>query len=140
MTHTTYSVGQLANKAGCGVETVHYYEKIGIMPEPPRTEGGHRMYGLPHVKRLNFIRRTRALGFSIEQIRELLKFIDEPGHFCGEIKGMAMLQAREVQKKIDDLQRLQAALNDMAAQCKGQDYTLDDCPIIEALYVADNEP
>jgi len=99
MTHTTYSVGQLANKAGCGVETVHYYEKIGIMPEPPRTEGGHRMYGFPHVKRLNFIRRTRALGFSIEQIRELLKFIDEPGHFCGEIKGMAMLQAREVQKK-----------------------------------------
>jgi len=130
-----FSIGQLAKKTACKVETVHYYEKTGLMPEPPRTEGGHRQYSLPHVKRLNFIRRNRELGFRIEQIKELLRFIDEPNHYCGEIKAMAMLQSREVQQKIDDLERLKAALNQMVTQCKGEDYTIDDCPIIDALYV-----
>jgi MerR family mercuric resistance operon transcriptional regulator len=134
--HTTpYPIGQLAKQANCKVETVHYYEKIGLMPEPPRTEGGHRVYALSHIKRLNFIRRSRELGFSIEQIKELLKFIDEPNHYCGEVKAMAMLQAREVQKKIDDLQRLQFALNKMVNLCKGSSYSIDNCPIIDALYV-----
>ncbi len=135
MTDHVFSIGQLARRAGCKVETVHYYEKTGLMPEPPRTEGGHRCYALADVKRLNFIRRSRELGFSIEQIRELLRFIDEPDHYCGEIKAMAMQQAREVQKKIDDLERLKDGLNRMVAQCKGEGYSMDDCPIIEALYV-----
>lgn len=129
-----YSVGQLAKETGCKVETVHYYEKIGIMPEPPRTEGGHRVYTLPHVKRLNFIRRSRELGFRIEQIKDLLKFIDEPNHYCGEVRAMAMLQARVVQEKIDNLQRLQSALNEMVTQCKGSDNSIDDCPIVDALF------
>lgn len=135
MNTTQFSIGQIAKQAKCKVETVHYYEKSGLMPEPPRTEGGHRIYSLPHVKRLTFIRRCRELGFSIEQIRGLLKFIDEPNHYCGEVKAMAMLHAREVQQKIDDLQRLQSALNDMVTKCKGADYSIDDCPIIDALYV-----
>ncbi len=131
-----YSIGQLAKLAACKVETIHYYEKTGLMPEPPRTEGGHRSYALQHVKRLNFIRRSRELGFTIEQIRKLLRFIDEPDHYCGEIKAMAMQQAREVQQKINDLERLKEGLNLMVAQCKGQGYSVDDCPIIEALYIA----
>jgi len=130
-----YSIGQLAQKANCKVETVHYYEKTGLMPEPPRTEGGHRSYDIRHVKRLNYIRRSRELGFSIEQIKELLKFIDEPDHYCGEIKAMAMLQAREVQQKINDLEKLKIALNDMVRQCKGNNLSIDNCPIIDALYV-----
>ena len=129
-----YSVGELAAAGGCKVETVRYYEKVGLMPEPPRTEGGHRLYSLDLLKRLTFIRCSRELGFSIEQIRGLLRFVDEPGHTCGEVKGMAMLQARAVQEKIDDLKRLQKALNAMAARCKGKDYALKDCPIIDALY------
>ena len=135
MITTEFSIGQLAKQAKCKVETVHYYEKSGIMPEPPRTEGGHRVYALTHVKRLNFIRRCRKLGFSIEQIKELLKLIDEPGHYCGEVKAMAMLQSRDIQQKIDDLQRLQVGLNEMVRHCKGADYSIEDCPIIEALYV-----
>jgi MerR family mercuric resistance operon transcriptional regulator len=129
-----YSVGELAAAGSCKVETVRYYEKIGLMPEPPRTEGGHRLYSLDLLKRLTFIRRSRALGFPIEQIRGLLHFVDEPGHTCGEVKDMAILQARAVQEKIDDLKRLQKALNDMAARCKGKSYALKDCPIIDALY------
>ena len=129
-----FSIGKLAKQANCKVETVHYYEKTGLMPEPPRTEGGHRVYALEHAKRLNFIRRSRELGFSIEQIKELLRFIDEPDHYCGEVKAMAMQQARVVQQKINDLERLKTGLNQMVAQCKGQGYSVEDCPIIDALY------
>lgn len=137
MNSIQFTIGQLAKRAKCKVETVHYYEKSGLMPEPPRTEGGHRIYELSHIKRLNFIRRCRELGFSIKHIKELLKFIDEPNHYCGEVKAMAMLQAREVQQKIDDLQRLKKALNDMMIKCKGADYSINDCPIIDALYIED---
>ena len=131
---TCYSVGDLATACGCKVETVRYYEKTGLLPNPPRTMGGHRVYSLEHLKRLVFIRRSRDLGFTIAQISELLRFIDEPDHNCGEVKAMAMLHARTVQKKINDLQRLQKALNDMAVRCKGRNYTVEDCPIIDALF------
>ncbi len=131
------SIGQLASQVGCKVETIHYYEKSGLIPEPPRTEGGHRLYSLPDLKRLNFIRRSRELGFSILQVRELLKFIDEPDHYCGEVKAMAMLQVREVQHRIDDLERLKLALNSMVSQCKGSGYSVDNCPIIDALFVTE---
>ena len=130
-----FTIGKLAEKANCKVETVHYYEKTGLMPEPPRTQGGHRIYDLSHAKRLNYIRRSRELGFTIEQIKDLLKFIDEPNHFCGEVKAMAMLQARDVQQKINDLERLKTALNDMVGQCKGDSFSIENCPIIDALYV-----
>lgn len=139
MNTTQFSIGQLARQVKCKVETVHYYEKSGLMPEPPRTEGGHRIYALSHIKRLNFIRRCRELGFSIKQIKELLRFIDEPDHYCGEVKAMAMLQAREVQQKIDDLNRLKFALNEMVGRCKGSGYSIDDCPIIDALYIENNQ-
>ncbi|NAW58965.1 MULTISPECIES: MerR family DNA-binding protein [unclassified Vibrio] len=125
MTSPQFSIGQIADRA----------EKIGLMPDPPRTEGGHRMYALSHVKRLNFIRRSRELGFSIVQIKELLTFIDEPNHYCGEVKAVAMLQARAIQQKIDDLERLKQALNSMVSQCKGASISIDSCPIIDALYV-----
>ncbi|QFU22157.1 helix-turn-helix domain-containing protein [Shewanella eurypsychrophilus] len=129
-----YSVGQLAKEANCKVETVHYYEKIGLMPKPPRTSGGHRVYALPHVKRLNFIRRSRDLGFKIEQVKDLLKFIDEPNHYCGEVRALAMQQAKLVQEKINDLQRLQSALDEMINQCKTSHDSINDCPIVDALF------
>ena len=134
---TRFTVGDLATRSGCRVETVRYYEKAGLMPDPPRTEGGHRSYSLDHLKRLFFIRRSRELGFTIEQVTELLRFVDEPDHTCGEVRGMAMQQARAAQEKIDDLKRLQQALNEMAARCKGGRYKVEDCPIIDALYADD---
>ena len=139
MTFEKYSIGQLSKKSCCKVETVHYYEKIELMPKPPRTEGGHRVYNLTHVKRLNFIRRSRELGFKIEQVRELLKFIDEPNHYCGEVRAMAMQQSRIVQEKIMDLQRLQIALNEMVTHCKGSQNSIDDCPIVDALFTESND-
>lgn len=134
MKNDTYTIGQLSKLTNCKVETVHYYERSGLMPNPPRSAGGHRIYDVNHAKRLKFIRRSRELGFSIEQIKTLLKYIDEPGHSCGEVKSMAIAQAREVQHKIDDLERLKTALNTMVKQCKTEYYPVDDCPIIDALY------
>ena len=131
---TAYRVGDLAARSGCKVETVRYYEKTGLMPDPPRSGGGHRIYTLAHLKRLFFIRRSRALGFPIEQVRKLLRFIDEPDHTCSEVRGMAMSHAQAVQEKIDDLERLRTALNEMAVRCKGAPYPADDCPIIDALF------
>lgn len=131
---SVYTTGQLANKTSCKVETVLYYEKAGLMPQPPRSGGGHRAYDLTHVKRLNFIRRSRELGFSIKQIKDLLKFIDEPNHYCGEIKAMATLHTIEIQKKIDDLEQLKTALDLMVNQCKGGQTSMKNCPIIDSLY------
>ncbi len=134
MKNITFSIGDMSKQTGCKVETIHYYEKIKILFEPPRTQGGHRIYSLTDVKRLNFIRKCRSLGFTIEQVRELLRFIDEPDHYCGEVKAMAMVQYRTVQDKIIELKNLQGALNTMIIQCKGENYTIDNCPIIDALY------
>ena len=134
MKNITFSIGDMSKQTGCKVETIHYYEKIKIMLETPRTLGGHRIYSLTDVKRLNFIRKCRSLGFTIEQVRELLRFIDEPDHYCGEVKAMAMIQYRTVQNKIIELKNLQDALNTMIVQCKGENYTIDNCPIIDALY------
>lgn len=134
---SVFSIGDLAAACGCKVETVRYYEKTGLMPDPPRTGGGHRVYSLPMKKRLVFIRRSRELGFTIEQVGELLSFVDEPDHTCGEVRGMAKLQARVAQKKIDDLKRLQKALNEMAARCRGGRYKVEDCAIIDALFADD---
>lgn len=128
------SVGELATQARCKVETVRYYEKAGLMPEPPRSHGGHRQYSRSHLKRLYFIRRSRELGFPVEQVRELLTLIDEPNHTCGEVKAITVLQARDVQRKIEALKRLQKALNHISVKCGGGKYTIDDCPIIEALF------
>ena len=135
MHFTPLSIGRLARQANCKVETVHYYEKTGLMPKPPRSAGGHRIYDISHAKRLKFIRRCRELGFSIEQIKTLLIFIDEPNHSCGEVKSVALAQSKEVQAKIDDLKRLKMALDTMVAQCKGKNYPVEECPIIDALYL-----
>ena len=134
MHSTRLSIGHLAKQANCIVETVHYYEKSGLMPKPPRSAGGHRIYDISHAKRLKFIRRSRELGFNIEQIKTLLSFIDEPDHSCGEVKKVALEQSREVQEKIDDLQRLKQALDTMVGQCRGKNYPVEKCPIIDALY------
>lgn len=128
-----YSVGQLAKHADCQVETVRYYEKSGLMPAPPRSLGGHRLYDLNHLKRLHFIRRSRNLGFTLEQIKALLRFVDEPHHHCADVRELALAHIQEVEQKIADLNRMHAALENMAAQCQDA-YAIDDCPIIDALF------
>ncbi len=102
------------------------------MPEPPRTAGGHRSYGSSHERRLVFIRRCRELGFSIEEIRVLLRLVDGGDYTCGEVKSVTDRHLDDVRRKIADLKNLERTLKKIGAACAGGQ--VPDCPIIDALY------
>jgi MerR family mercuric resistance operon transcriptional regulator len=123
--------GKLSSLTGCNIETIRYYERVGIMPLPRRSEGGHRLYGSSDIKRLSFIRRCRELGFSLEKIRGLLELADGGGHSCGEVLDMTLAHMEDIRAKIADLRRMERILKEMAAKCDGAD--VPECPILEAL-------
>ena len=125
------TIGDLSKRAGCIVETIRYYERIGMMPEPPRTEGGHRSYDVDHLERLTFIRRGRGLGFTLQEVRDLLRLVDGGDFTCDEVKAFTLDHVAEIGRKIEDLQRLERVLKDMAAQCDLG--SVPECPIVEAL-------
>ena len=127
--------GLLAARTGCNIETIRYYGRVGLLPPPPRSAGGHRLYGHDLVRRLNFVRRSRDLGFSIEEIRELLRLVDGGSYTCAQVERLARDHAREIRCKIADLRRLQRVFETMAAQCTGG--AVPDCPIIDALLASD---
>jgi len=128
---THIGIGTLARRTGVKIETIRYYEHEGLLPSPPRTPGGHRAYGEDHVKRLMFIRRSRQLGFSMQEIRTLLELVDGGGYTCGEVKALTLEHAEAIREKIADLQRMEATLTRIAARCEGGD--VPDCPVIDAL-------
>ena len=121
----------LARATGCNLETIRYYEKIGMMPDPPRTAAGYRVYDARHVSRLRFILRARELGFAIEEIRGLLGLVDGGNQTCAEVKDRTERHLAEVRAKIADLQRIERVLAETAAQCSGRD--VPGCPVLEAL-------
>ncbi|MHA1537005.1 MAG: MerR family transcriptional regulator [Alphaproteobacteria bacterium] len=129
---STASIGELAKATGCKIETIRYYERIGVMPLAPRSEGGHRIYDQVQMKRLNFVCRSRALGFSLKQVRDLLSLADGGKDSCAEIKALTLEHLTKVRRKIADLQRMETVLAETAAKCVGND--LPDCPIAEVLY------
>ncbi len=129
---TPFTIGSLSRDTGCNIETIRYYERIGLMPKPPRSKGGHRLYEKDHLKRLSFIRRSRDLGFTLEEVRGLLRMIDGHDYTCDEVKVLTLNHLQEVHQKIADLRRLETVLKTMAAECEGGN--IPDCPIIDALY------
>ena len=126
------TIGALSKQTGCHIETVRYYERIGVLLKPPRTEGGHRLYGREHIKRLMFVRRSRELGFSLGEIRTLLKLVDGKQYTCREVKALMEEHLGDIKKKISDLKRLQKTLADISSQCEGG--MVPECPIIDALF------
>ncbi len=125
-------IGELAKRTGCKVETIRYYERIGLVPEPPRSDGGHRHYDEAAVKRLNFILRARRLGFSLDAVRMLLGLADGHGRSCAEVEHVAAGHLDDVRAKLADLQTLEGVLADLVERCRGG--TVPDCPLIESLY------
>jgi MerR family mercuric resistance operon transcriptional regulator len=123
---------ELARRAGCNLETIRYYEKAGVLPEPPRTQSGYRSYDATHERRLKFVLRARELGFSLDEIRALLRLVDERDQRCAEARDLAAAHLKDVQSKIADLRRMERVLKDMVAQCA--DGTTPECPLIEALF------
>ncbi|MEH6547041.1 MAG: helix-turn-helix domain-containing protein [Sneathiella sp.] len=127
-------IGALSQLTGCNIETIRYYEKIGVMTKADRTAGGHRQYESEQVKRLFLIVRCRQLGFSIDEIRTLLSLVDGGNPSCSEVKSVTQEHLSDVQQKITDLRKLEDVLKKMVAECSGT--KVPDCPIIEALYAA----
>lgn len=122
---------ELARRTGCNLETIRYYEKIGLMPDPPRTTAGYRVYDEGHVSRLQFILRARELGFAIDEIRGLLDLVDGGNQTCAEVKERTERHLKDVRAKISDLRRIEKVLSATAAQCSGED--VPECPVLEAL-------
>ena len=126
------TIGGLSRRTGCNIETIRYYERAGLMPAPPRSRGGHRLYDAGHEKRLVFIRRSRQLGFALDQIRALLGLVDGGDYTCAEVKATTLAHLDAVRGKIADLTRMAAVLDEMAARCDGGE--VPACPILEALF------
>ncbi|MDD9744873.1 MULTISPECIES: MerR family transcriptional regulator [Marinovum] len=122
---------ELARLTGCNLETIRYYETVGLMPEPPRSPAGHRRYGAVHVERLGFIMRARELGFSMAEIRGLLAMVDRGSHSCAEVEKMGRHHLAAVRAKIRDLQNIEAVLAETIAQCSGS--RTPECPLLEVL-------
>lgn len=123
--------GQLAKAAGVNLETVRYYETIKLMPPPPRTERGHRAYDAAHVQRLTFIRRSRELGFSIDEIRALLALSAPNQGSCAEVKDIAAKHLSEVRSKLADLAKLEGILAETITRCTGE--AAAPCPVLDML-------
>lgn len=125
------TIGRLAASAGTNLETVRYYERVGLMPEPDRSEGGHRHYRPEHRERLTFIRRARELGFSLDDVRALLSLNAAGPQTCAEARAIAANHLQSIRAKIADLRRLERVLRDAVARCDADD--LQPCPVIEVL-------
>tara|TARA_R110002072_G_scaffold115854_1_gene246162 strand:+ start:845 stop:1258 length:414 start_codon:yes stop_codon:yes gene_type:complete len=126
--------GELAKVTGCNLETIRYYEKIGIMPDPPRSVKGYRSYDDTHVKRLKFVMRSRDLGFTLEEVRGLLGLVDDQSRTCAEVQIIAEDHLSDVQAKIADLQRIERVLSETVARCTGD--AAPECAVIDALLEA----
>lgn len=122
---------ELARRTGCNLETIRYYERIGLLPDPPRTPAGYRVYSTHHVSRLRFILRGRELGFPIDDLRSLLSMVDGNDYSCGDIHAMTTAHLKSVRDRLRDLQRLERTLSAIADKCSGG--TTPDCPIIDEM-------
>lgn len=124
-------IGDLARETGTVVETIRFYEKIGLLPAPGRTSSNYRAYDASHLQRLSFIRRARDLGFSLDQVRELLSLTDDHDRSCEAVDGLARQHLAEVDRKIEDLTALRRELGSLVDQCGHG--SVSECRIIEAL-------
>jgi Predicted transcriptional regulators len=127
------SIGALARRTGVKVETIRYYEKIGLLAAPARSEGGHRQYRESALRRLAFIRRARELGFTLDEVRELLALADGGGS-CQEVKNVALAHLAGVHERIADLQRLAGSLETLVQRCEAAPGAAGHCPLIDDLF------
>jgi len=133
MAHTAeFGIGRLARDTGTKVQTIRYYEQIGLLPEPPRSPGNQRLYGPEDRARLAFIRQARELGFPLEQIRELLALSDQPQQACDEVDTIARSHLQQIERRMAQLAGLRRELQRMITAC-GHGGIIADCKIIDAL-------
>jgi Cu(I)-responsive transcriptional regulator len=131
MADDALTIGDLAKATNAKVETVRYYERIGLMPAPRRSAGNYRNYDAGHVERLGFIRRSRALGFSLDQVQELLSLADDQSRSCAAVDEIAREHLAEIDRKVADLKVLRRELDALLRQCRHG--VVAECGIIQAL-------
>lgn len=125
-------IGELGERAGVDTETIRYYEKVGILPKPVRTEGNYRHYGEPQVDRLRFVRHCRALDMTLDEVRALLTFRDAPESSCGEVNALLDEHISHVTLRIAALSELEAALKKLRRQCRTAQKS-KDCGILAGI-------
>ena len=128
----TLTIGKLAKKAHVNVETIRYYERRGLMPDPPRSESGYRHYSQDSVVRIQFILNAKELGFSLKEVSELLSLRVDRYNTCNDVKRMAEVKIANIEEKIRALQDMKNALMKLKAECIGRGPVVE-CPILEAL-------
>ena len=129
--HQHYSIGALSRTTGVKIPTIRFYETIGLLPEPSRTASNRRVFGTDAVRRLQFIRHARELGFELPAIRQLLALADDPQQSCNAVDAIARAHLREIESRIQRLTALQSEMRRMLRQCtRGR---IADCRIIEVL-------
>lgn len=126
------SIGEVAKAAEVGIETVRFYEREGLIAEPPRRHSGYRQYPPDTVRRLRFIRRAKDLGFTLKEIGELLDLRVDPTRSCADVRSLAKVKMADIEARMIDLARIQAALTELVRSCRGGGPT-SACPILDAL-------
>lgn len=127
-----FPIGALASESSVNIETIRYYERIGVMPKPARSASGYRLYTGEHVKRLSFIRRGRELGFTLDELRGLLRLVDGHAYTCAEVRTLTLDHVADIRGKIADLKRLERVMTIISSRCSGK--RVPDCPIVDALF------
>jgi len=125
------NIGTLAERAGLSAKTIRYYEKVGLIAAPPRTEGGYRSYANEDIEILRFVARARGLGFSIKECQALLTLYSDRSRASSDVKALALAHIEAVDRKIEELQSIRHTLSALATKCHGDDRP--ECPIIEEL-------
>ncbi|NIR14493.1 MAG: MerR family DNA-binding protein [Desulfobacterales bacterium] len=126
------TIGELAMKANVGVETVRFYERQGLIEQPQRPEKGFRRYPPDTVGKIRFVRRAKELGFTLQEISELMNLRFDPHGACAEVRRIAEVKVLDIETRIADLEKIRTALRKLVTACKGQG-TISECPILEAL-------
>ena len=126
------TIGKVAGRSGVGVETVRFYERNGLIPEPMRSESGYRQYPEQIVSRILFIRRAKELGFTLREIKELLSLRPQPDAGCADVRSRAEAKITDIEEKIRRLEMMKAALVDLTKTCSS-DGPVSECPILNAL-------
>lgn len=128
----TLKIGELADRAGVNLQTIRYYEREGLLPEPPRLASGYRMFPRDAVRRIRFIKRAQELGFTLSEIKELLALRIDRDRGSGEVHKLAQAKITDIEQKIRTLQAMKKVLKQVAERCPGCGPT-SECPILESL-------
>lgn len=131
-------VGEVAKQSGVNLQTIHYYERRGLLPKPPRTGSNYRAYPEDAVLRVRFIKRAQELGFSLKEIKELLSLRASPRTRCADVRDRAQAKVQDIDDKVRTLQAMQKALAKLISECSGKG-PVTQCPILEALDSEDNK-